>query len=496
MDEFEKESAPLLSLSENRPAEKEYYASRNKIKKIENKLKKVKIILFCFLDILSIILSIFLITKEKVGLGIIIIIINIIELILILCVSTSKYNPFDVVTPLMHKGIYCLIGTMLIIFSIFFLIFLLQEKNSLIFICLSQLIIFIIELFLKKILDKIYYYIYGKKLDNLYQNYKDENNKIQSDFKNLTKKYFDEKVIDIEEKGDNSKITSIIYIDIIESLFCICDREIFCFKYPEFYRIYEYEKFFEVYIDFIHYQKNKKLLFASNKKSTYICKFVNNCIMLVTKLDISIKMLVNAPYNKIIVLQSNGLCSCLDKKYRNIEYLCKDAENIQISPNKDILIISKNDKLIIKDVKTFKELKIIRKTENCNSKIYFLDKNHFIYSTKGYLHLIDIKDFSNLFEFKYHGYNMEFLKIGNTNYFILCNLSEDNYIKHPIICEYKNNTIKEIGKIYFFVLDIFSAFCLENQIFLGLHGAITSFKIKKHFFYDKIDILSNKNLKS
>ena len=286
------------------------------------------------------------------------------------------------------------------------------------------------------------------------------------------------KKIVIEEKDDRTKITSIIYIDIIESLFCICDREVVCFKYPKFYRIYEYEKFFDVYIDFIHYQKNKKLLFASNKKSTYICKFVNNCIMLVTKLDISIKMLVNAPYNKIIILQTNGLCSCLDKKYQNIEYLCKEAENIQISPNKDILIISKNDKLIIKDVKSFKELKIIKKTENFNSKIYFLDKKHFIYSTfiypnEGYLHLIDIKDYSNLFEFKYHGNDMEFLKLGNTNYFILCNLTKDNYIKHPIICEYKNNTIKEIGKIYFFVIDIFSAFFLENQIFLGLHAAIT-----------------------
>ena len=496
MDEFEEESAQLLSLSENRQAGKEYYEFRNKILNIRNKLKKVKIILFCFLGILSIILSIIFITKKKVSLGIIIIIINIIELILILWVSTSEYNPFDGITPLMHKGIYCLIGTMLVIFSIFFLIFLLEGKKSLIFISLSQLIIFIIELFLKKILDKIYDCIYGKKMDNLYQNYEDENSKIENDFKNLTKKYFDEKKIDIEEKGDNSKVTSIIYIDIIESLFCICDREVVCFKYPEFYRIYEYEKFFEVYIDIILYLKNKKLLFASNKHSTYICSFVNNCIMLVTKLDISIKMLVNAPYNKIIVLQFNGLCSCLDKKYQNIEYLCKEAENIQISPNKDILIISKLEKLIIKDAKSFKELKIIQKKQNCISKIYFLDKTHFIYSTEGYLHLIDIKDFSNLFEFKYHGYNMEFLKLGNTNYFILCNLTEDNYIKHPIICEYKNNYIKEIGKIYFFVLDIFSASCLKNQIFLGRHGAITSFKIKKHLFYGRIDILSNYNLKS
>ena len=136
---------------------------------------------------------------------------------------------------------------------------------------------------MKIILYKINYYIHGKKLDNKYHNYKDEVNKIVNDFKNLTKKYFDEKEIVIEEKYDNSKITSIIYIDIIESLFCICDREVVCFKYSKFNRIYEYENFFRNYIDFIYYQKNSKLLFSSNKKSTYICKFVNNTIMLVTK---------------------------------------------------------------------------------------------------------------------------------------------------------------------------------------------------------------------
>ena len=300
MNEFEKESAQLLLLSEDRPAKKEYYAISNISEKIENKLKKVKIMLFYFLDILSILLSIILITKEKLFLGIIIIIINIIEFILIYWVSTSKYNPFDWFTPLMHHVIYCLIGIMLIIFFIYFLIFLFKEKKSLIFICLSQLIILIIELFLKKILDKIYDCISGKKMNNLYQNYEDENIKIQNDFENLTKKYFDEKVIDIEDKFQDSKITSIIYIDIIESLFCICNREIVCFQYPKFNRIYEYEKFFKVYIDFIVYQLNKKLLFASNKISTYICKFVNNYIMLVTKLDISIKMLVNIPWNKLL----------------------------------------------------------------------------------------------------------------------------------------------------------------------------------------------------
>ena len=246
MNEFEKESAQLLLLSEDRPAKKEYYAISNISEKIENKLKKVKIMLFYFLDILSILLSIILITKEKLFLGIIIIIINIIEFILIYWVSTSKYNPFDWFTPLMHRVIYCLIGIMLIIFFIYFLIFLFKEKKSLIFICLSQLIILIIELFLKKILDKIYDCISGKKMNNLYQNYEDENIKIQNDFEKLTKKYFDEKVIDIEDKFQDSKITSIIYIDIIESLFCICNREIVCFNIPnliEFMNMKNFSKF-------------------------------------------------------------------------------------------------------------------------------------------------------------------------------------------------------------------------------------------------------------
>lgn len=489
MNEFEKESAHILFLSEERPASKEYDASLNKNKKIKNKLKKVKIILFYFLDILSIILSIILIQKGKEFLGIITIIINIIKLIFIPCVSTAGYNPFDWITPLIKIGIDFLIGIMVVIFFIYFLIFLFQQKKKLIFICLSELIIFIIELFLKKILNKIYDCIYGKKLDNLYQNREDEINKIENDIENLTKKYFDEKKIVIEDKNYDSKITSIIYIDIIESLFCICDREVVCFKYPKFYRIYEYEKFFD--IDFIHYQKNKKLLFASNKSSTYICKFISNNIILVTKLDISIKMLLNISENKNIFLQSNGLCSCLDKKYKNIKNICEEAEYIQISPNKDIFIISTMEKLIIKDAKSFKELKIINKVEKYPSKIFFLDKNHFIYSTEGYLHLIDIKDFSTLFEFENPEYNMEFLKIKNTNYFILCNLSHGDCINHPIIYEYTNIKIKKIGQIYFPLIDIFSGFCLENHIFLGQHNIIQIFKIKKNFFYDKIDILSN-----
>ena len=86
-------------------------------------------------------------------------------------------------------------------------------------------------------------------------------------------------------------------------------------------------------------------------------------------------------------------------------------------------------------------MKIIGKIKNCNSKIFFVDINNFIYSTIDYLHLIDIRDFSTtLFECKYHHYKIECLKIGYTNYFILCNLSQDNYIKHPIIYEYINNT--------------------------------------------------------
>ena len=134
MNEFEKESAHILSLSEERPASKEYDASLNKNKKIKNKLKKVKIILFYFLDILSIILSIILIQKGKEFLGIITIIINIIKLIFIPCVSTAGYNPFDWITPLIKIGIDFLIGIMVVIFFIYFLIFLFQQKKKLIFI--------------------------------------------------------------------------------------------------------------------------------------------------------------------------------------------------------------------------------------------------------------------------------------------------------------------------------------------------------------------------
>lgn len=503
MNNFERENEQISLLAKNRPALKEYDNYYDKKVLLTKKiLTNILRIVYTFIYIISIVSSIYLIKKGKIFLGVITIIIHTFFIIFISALIFELYKSDSLGFALLNKLYNEYLNLFLTIFSFYFLIYIFiysfQQKKSLTVIYILQFITLIFErvgIFngIINLLDKIKDCIYGKKLDELYNKKENEKMKIKNDFINLTKKYFDIEKIVIENKEDNSEITSILYIDIIDCLFCICDREIICFKYPTFHRIYHYEDYFKSYIDYIYYQKSRKYLIASNREAIYISKLSNNDeIMLISKINLSIKMMLEIPNNKYIILQSNGLCSCINKAYKIIEDFYEKAKFIQISPNKKLFTIIIDDYLIIKDTRTFNNYYMKYNNKYYSSNVYFLDNDYFIYSINNeYLELFNIKDCSIILKFECNFYIKDILKLENSNYFILCNTSCDNTYKHPIICEFRNNEIKEIGKIYYDSIELYSCCCFKNNIFLGNNYTITLFRIKKELFDDKIDILSN-----
>ena len=485
MELFVKDSEQLILKNQKKKLAKKLYMNYfNQQEKYNTKLNTIYKDLFIPLNIISIILSIRLISKRIFFAPIIIIIISIIKLIV------YKYYLFNNLgreadPDLGNYGfdvgpflIYLIIlGIKIIIYIYYFICLFTKNKDSKIDF-IFQFIIYTFELFFVCIKNIIFDCIYGEKISNYYQNYLNEKAKSKINFENLTKKYFKKEEIKIEEVSYKySPITSIIYIDIIESLFCICNREIICFNYPTFIRIYKFETIFEgKKIDFIHYQQSTQKLFISNQEKTEVFTFSNNTIIFNTKINESFHMLLDVSKQKIIVLNQNSLCSCLDYKYNIINTCSKNATFIQICPDKDKFIISTPLELILKDVQNFQIINRFHKNPIYDSYIYFLDENNFICSMNKNLKILNIQNFEiiSTIELKYEYKNIKLLKIGNTNYFVLCLL---NSYMNPLIFEYTDNKLKKIGKIINGD-EIFSAFCLGEKIFFGLIDTIYSYENK------------------
>lgn len=334
-----------------------------------------------------------------------------------------------------------------------------------------------------------------------------ELNDIFSIYKKIFRYIFNFKEIYIKNRG---LVTNICYINKIEHLFCLYKNNIVCFKLPQFTRNINYEKKLignDINdIIYFNYEMNSEKLFISykNQKQTLIYKF-NSTELKKTekKINDTIINMFHIPSNGIIILNYENYLHHIKKKYskyqimtykykiiktyikkKNYDYQIvksypKKLYNIQICPNKDKIIGTTKNSILLINIENFQLISIFN--INCECQISrFIDKNNLFIINNDSIRILNKNNFKISFEYKNKLKVKDYTFYENKRYIILSlkYIGKNNYNHTNIIYEYKNNKITEVAEFYLDNSSLSNFYFYDNTIFIGNYSEILISKIK------------------